>query len=312
MHEHVALGVIIRRLLGAFHLDCFGHYLLEKPGGIQQAHCLGARRVREHLLQFRAYALGADLLDERCEFLDGAERPGLDFEAEPRRETHRAHKPQMVLQEARARLADGADGFRLDVRAPANEVQRLVRDRVVEKAVDGEVAPLGVLLRRRERDRRRMAAVDVRVVGAECGDLDLVAVLHDDDDSELRADLDGAREERRDLLRPRAGGHVVVVGRAAHNHVAHAAAGEVGREALLLQAPHDALRRLSRRYVRFLRHGADSIIVAGHCQNSLFTRKNKQRGQPRCLLCSQRCACGYEFFIMSTAMPMRWISLVPS
>ena len=70
---------------------------------------------------------------------------GLDGETQPRGETHGAEHPQVVLAEPLVRIADGPDDAFLKVGLPAHVVDDLLLERVVEHAVDREVAPAGVL-----------------------------------------------------------------------------------------------------------------------------------------------------------------------
>ena len=62
---------------------------------------------------------------------------------------------------------------RVKILLPADEVDDPLVDRIVEQAVDGEVAALGVLRGRAERDAVGMPAVAVGGVVAERGHLDL-------------------------------------------------------------------------------------------------------------------------------------------
>ncbi|MOA05523.1 hypothetical protein D3C78_1251250 [compost metagenome] len=74
------------------------------------------------------------------------------------------------------------------------------------------------------------------MIGAEGGDFDdLAAELHMGQ-LEAAADHPGVAELGADLLRGGAGGHVVVLGLHAEQHVAHAAADQVGLVAGMLQA----------------------------------------------------------------------------
>src|SRR5256885_1570314 len=72
------------------------------------------------------------------------ERGGLEREPEPRGEARRPQDPQLVLVEPSVRRPDRPDEPAHEVVAAADEVVRLLGDRVPEDAVDREVAPLRV------------------------------------------------------------------------------------------------------------------------------------------------------------------------
>ncbi len=117
---------------------------------------------------------------------------------------------------------------------PADEVDHPLLDRIVEQAVDGEVAARGVFLGRAEGDAVGMAAVAVGGVAAEGGHLDRAGRLRPDHRNHPEGGADGqgaaAAEQLADLLRRGVGGHVVVLGRAAEQLIADAAAGPIGLE----------------------------------------------------------------------------------
>jgi hypothetical protein len=70
---------------------------------------------------------------------------GVDLELEDRGETDGAQHPQAILAEAARGVADGAQEAAVEVGASADEVDDLAGDGIVEHAVDGEVAALGIL-----------------------------------------------------------------------------------------------------------------------------------------------------------------------
>ena len=123
---------------------------------------------------------------------------------------------------------------------PADEVDHLLFDRIEEQAVDGEVAARGVLLGGAESDAVGMPAVAIGGVTAEGRHLDHACRLGPEhrNHSEGGADGQGApvAEKLADLLGHGVGGHVIVLGRAAEELVADAAAGPIGLEAGPAQA----------------------------------------------------------------------------
>ena len=119
---------------------------------------------------------------------------------------------------------------------PADVVQKLFCDWVVEHAVDGEVAARHIVARvGGVAHRIRAAAVRVRAIGAEGGDLGfelgfrVVGVRRDHKHhAEMRAHGKCARKHVEDDLGRGAGGDVEVLGLAPKQAVAHAAAGVEG------------------------------------------------------------------------------------
>lgn len=168
---------------------------------------------------------------------EGVPCEGIDGVVEGSGEADGAEEAEPVFGEAEGRVADGAERVVFEVVAAADEVDEVTGERVEEHAIDGEVAALGVGFRGGEDDVVRAAAVEVGAVGAERGDFEEVAVEVDDDDAEVSADELGAGEELEDLVRGGAGGDVVVVGLAAEEFVADAAAGEVGGVACVGEPP---------------------------------------------------------------------------
>ena len=83
----------------------------------------------------------------------------LDFKTQLRGKPHRAQQTQMVLGKPFLRRADGADDFRAQILFAADPIVELFRDRIVEKSVHGEIAPLRIGLGVGEGDLLRMPAV---------------------------------------------------------------------------------------------------------------------------------------------------------
>jgi hypothetical protein len=145
----------------------------------------------------------------------------------------------MVLGKTLGGRADGAEEFRAQILLAADPVVQLLRDGIKEEAVDGEVAAAGVGLGVAEGDLFRAAAILVVGFGAEGGDLEFMAGFKDDDDTEFAADGKGAAKEALDLGGQGGGGDVVVLGFAAQETVADAAADPVRGEAGRLEAADD-------------------------------------------------------------------------
>ena len=159
----------------------------------------------------------------------------------------------MVLGEPFRRRADGADDPGAQVRFAADPIVQLLPHRIVEQAVDGEVAPAGVGLRVAERDPFRVPAILVIRLGPEGGHLELVAAFDHHHHPELAPDGNRAFEEVLDLFRQGGGDDVVIARLAAQQEIAHAAADPEGREPGALAAGG---RCRARRFRRDLAGGA--------------------------------------------------------
>ena len=172
---------------------------------------------------------------------DGGGGCGVDLEVEAGGESDGAHHAQLVLGEAQGGVADGADDAASEVFAAVDEVERggcgvarcFIFDGIEEHSVDGEVAAEYIFARVGGVTHCiGTAAVGVGAVGAEGGDLggdlDVVDLIADEDNAEVRADGEGLGEEGDDLIGRGGGGDVEVLGREAQQQVAHASAGEEG------------------------------------------------------------------------------------
>ena len=126
---------------------------------------------------------------------------------------------------------------------PLDVVDYLVGDWVVEEAVDGEVAPLGVLLGVAKLDRCGPAPVDVIEILAEGGDFDETLLLGADDGDDAEGGADGDRsfltEQLTHIGRPGVRGDVVVLRRQPQHLIPHATAGPEGFVARDAQFLHD-------------------------------------------------------------------------
>ena len=242
----------LRRLLHALHPCYFGQHLDEQAGFVQQFESAARLALGEHFGEFVANALAAHRVDAGSQGAHG--RGGLRFEheAEPRREAHRAQQAKLVFFKAPAGFADGADDAGIEIRQPAHVIQKScahgetvvarVREpgRIKQQSVDGEVAALHVVARRRGvADLVGVAAIGVHAVGTERCDLGDAALGHralfapcagfgrDQHNAEVRADGKSARKHLEHDVGSGGRGHVVVHRLAAEQQVANASAGEI-------------------------------------------------------------------------------------
>jgi hypothetical protein len=134
-----------------------------------------------------------------------------------------------------------------DVLDAAVVVEHRLRGRIVVHGVDGEVAPLGVLVLRTEIIVAQDAAMlvlrrVVAAVAAEGRHFQQLLAEHHVHDLEAAADDEGAAEQLFDFFRRRIGGDVEVLRLHAQQQVAHGAADDEGLEAGFLQGLGDADR----------------------------------------------------------------------
>jgi hypothetical protein len=226
-------------LLAAFEGFDLGEDFFEESALIEEIETADAVGMGEDLDQFLADAFGADRMNVGGVRFDCIPRGRIDLVAETRGEAHGAEEAEFVFAEAGHGVADGAEGLRGEIFAAADEVDEFFRHRIVEHAVDGEIAPRGVVFGGGERDHLRAASVDVFVVGAEGGHFESAAVFHDKDDAEVGANGLGVGEKVPHFGGFGRGGNVIVVRVESEKFVAHAAAGEIRGVAGLLEAAGD-------------------------------------------------------------------------
>ncbi len=145
----------------------------------------------------------------------------------------------MIFGEAMLWLADGTEDSIFQVLLAADVVDHSVFDRVIEQAIDGEIASLGVFLGGGEADGGWTAAVFIRDIRTERRDFDNAFPLADEDDAESRADSLCVAKQLANALGRGIGGDVVILGIDAEEPVADAAAGEVGNVTALAKALDD-------------------------------------------------------------------------
>src|SRR5512137_431914 len=101
----------------------------------------------------------------------------------------------MVLLESLAGVADRANHAEAQIAETADEIDQPLVDRIVEHAANSKIAALRIFFDRAEVDRRRTTAIDIRRIGAESCDLEVLAAEQDFDYAELCADRDGIVEK---------------------------------------------------------------------------------------------------------------------
>jgi hypothetical protein len=138
------------------------------------------------------------------------------------------------------RIADRPDAAGLEIHQAVDVVDDPSPRDVVEEPVDREIPPKRVLLAGAEHVVARHQGV-VPLLGRrrpERGDLDDARAEAHVDETEAAADDAAVAEKPLDLARAGVGGDVEVLGRLSDEQVAHAAAHEVGVEAVALEPSH--------------------------------------------------------------------------
>ena len=173
----------------------------------------------------------------------GVQGRRLHGEAQTGREFDGAQNADRIFLKADVRLADGAHQPGFEVGFAVDEVEHLARDGVVKEAVDGQVTSTGVFFDVAEdvvAGHQQIFGQVVESVGgvrAEGRGLnDLSRGKKDVGEAKASTDEAAVAKHRAHLVRMSGGGDVEVLGGAAQQQVAHAAAREVGLEALGSQA----------------------------------------------------------------------------
>ena len=187
-----------------------------------------------------ADALGADAGEVGGFGAEGSPGGGFDAPLADGGKADGAQEAEAVFAEAAEGVADGAQEAGAEVVETADVVDDLLGDGVVEEGVDGEVAALGVVLGGGVGDGGGVAAILVAAVGAEGGHIVGDAVQDHEHHAEGLAHANAlGGEEGGDLLGGGGGGDVDVFDGRAAEGIAHAATGEVGREAVRAQGADD-------------------------------------------------------------------------
>ena len=231
--------MVVHRLLASDHRKHFGQHLFHQAGLDHDVHAARGATFSHQAHDFLADALGGNLRHHRRGQPHRLMRLGLDGEIQARGETRGAHHAQMILGEAIVGIPDRADDPGAQIAHPADGVDQAILEGIVVHAADGEVAALRVLLDGAEADRRRTAAIDIRSVGAEGGDLERFALDDHHDDAELRAHRDGVVEQALHDLGTRIGRDVVILDGDSEQAIAHTSAVEERDEAVVAQAAQD-------------------------------------------------------------------------
>src|SRR6185437_5486369 len=234
VHPNVPFGMKLRRLSHALHRRDFGQYLRQQTGAVQQFETAARASFREHFVQLVANALAAHLMNVRGQLANGQQRVRLNLVSQPRGEADCAHHAQLVFAKAQMWLANGANQFSLEIGAPPNKVQHLAARRIIEQAIDREIAALHVLFGRiGEAHRIRMPSIAVADIATVGGDLNVYGLAlgcsdHNQYNAKLRSDSQSFREASHHLFGNRAGCDIEILWRNVEQQVAYTPPSEVG------------------------------------------------------------------------------------
>src|SRR6266478_7570712 len=119
----------------------------------------------------------------------GPESGRLNGEPETSGKTRRTQQAQLVLAKATIRFSDGTDNPSPQIGLPADVIQHFACVMPHQQAVDGEIAPLHVLLRStRVHHAVRMPPIGIADIGAKRRHLNPQPIALYGNDAELRAD----------------------------------------------------------------------------------------------------------------------------
>ncbi len=186
----------------------------------------------------------------------------------------------------------------LQILLAAHEIKDLPGLRIVEQAVDRKIAPQCVLLGRAENDRVGMAAVAIGRILPEGGHFDRAGWPSSEHRNHAERFADGSgpllAEKRADFGRSRTGCHVIVLGSAPEQLIAHAPAGPVSVVAGGAQAldHFDGKPALGDRIVLGSQLRAPGKLVAARDSRAYALDSSLRRQPvPRAVPCQPRGAC---------------------
>src|SRR5688572_6006874 len=113
---------------------------------MEQSKTRRSAALREDSRDFLANPLGAHLADFRRHPAHGGPRPGLNGVSKSCTESDSSQQPEFVLGKAFLRVADGTHYPVPDVSLAGDIVDDMLLHRIVEQAVDGEVAAQDIRL----------------------------------------------------------------------------------------------------------------------------------------------------------------------
>ena len=236
MDKDIPLGMKIGALVDAFHRLYLRENDLQEAGLIEELKPPSRFAFGQDTRYLVADPFPGNLRDSRGLLLDSPKSSLFDGKAEAGSKTHGARHPEAVLAKALSGISDGPDQPPAQVFPSADEINDLVRNRIVHHSVDGKITPQDILLHGRKADMAGPAAIQVRPVMAEGRDLKGIPVEDNQDDTELRPHRYGLGKNFLYRLRLRLSRNIVVLGSLPEEIIPHAAARQVGLVTLFPQA----------------------------------------------------------------------------
>jgi len=201
---------------------------------VKKIEAAGGIGADKNFDEFIADAFGGDDFGIWGESAKGFPSGGFDGEAELNGKANGTEEAEAVLGKAGEGIADGANLLGCEIGLAVDVVEKFVFEGIKKHAVDGEVAPLSILLGGGEGDGGRAATVEVGAVDAEGGDFEDVIVDAEADDAEgFALGVGGFGEEGLDLVGGGGGGDIDIGIGAVEEGIADASSGVDGDVACL-------------------------------------------------------------------------------
>jgi len=196
---------------------------------MEEIEAAGGIGAGENFDKFIANAFGRYDFGVGGESAEGFPSGGFDGKAKLDGESDGAEEAEAVFGEAGEGIADGADLLGSEVGLTLNVVEEFIFEGIKKHAVDGEVAPLGILLGGGEGDGGGAATVEVGSVDAEGGDFKNVVIEAEADDAEgLALRIGGFGEKGLDFVGGGRGGDIDIGIGAVEESIADATSGVNG------------------------------------------------------------------------------------
>ena len=150
---------------------------------MKKIEATGGIGAGENFDEFITDTFGRNNFGVGGESAEGFPGGGFDGKAELNGEADGAEEAETVFGKAGEGIADGADLLGSEIGLALDVVEEFVFEGIKKHAVDGEVAPLGILFGGGEGDGGGAAPVEVGAVDAEGGNFKNVVVEAEADDS---------------------------------------------------------------------------------------------------------------------------------
>ena len=175
---------------------------------------------------------------------------------------HGPEHSQEIFAEALLGFADGSHYLLFEVRPAIYIIDYLLCEGVVKHSVNSEVSSGGIFAGIGELYGGRVSTVCVAGFGSESSDFDLSAFEKNNNYAELRTDLQCAAKELCYLCRRSIGSNIIVISRAAEQHITDTAAGQQGLVAVSAETPNYLYSCLS------VSHSATACNKYGNCHSA--------------------------------------------